>query len=219
MNDVQSDGYTGRANETTGTDEFNAATFLVNQVLSGKWTITLCLVKSVSGGGIGAPAIVSVQPMVNQVDGTGNPTPHGTINGIPAFRLQGGAGAFVADPAVNDIGILACASRDISTVKNNRAPANPGSQRTFDPADGMYIGSLLGAAPTQYVQITADGINIVFPGGISIALSSSGIVISAGSATIATSTDGTVKINGIDFSSHLHSGVQTGAGDSGPPVA
>jgi hypothetical protein len=191
MNDVANDGYTGRANETTGAEDFNAQTFLINQVLSGKWTITLCLVKSVTGGGIDFPAIVSVQPMVSQVDGDGNPTPHGIINGIPAFRLQGGVGAIIADPLVGDIGLLACASRDISAVKNNKTPSNPGSQRMFDPADGLYIGGFLNAAPTTYIQFTEDGINIVAP---------------------------SVKINGIDFSTHIHSAVQTGSGESGPPV-
>jgi hypothetical protein len=202
VNDVTSDGYTGRANETTGADEFNAKTFLINQVLSGKWTITLCVVKSVSGGGVDVPPIVSVQPLVNQVDGQGNPTPHGIINGIPVFRLQGGANAIISDPVAGDIGLLATASRDISAVKNNKAPSNPGSQRMFDPADGLYLGSFFSAAPTQYVQF-----------------SEAGITLKAGSATLVIGSDGTVKINGIDFSSHVHTGVTTGGANSGPPLA
>jgi hypothetical protein len=218
MNDVTSDGYTGRANETTGADEFNAQTFLINQVLSGKWTITLCVVKSVAGGGVNAPPIVSVQPLVNQVDGQGTPTPHGIINGVPVFRLQGGASAFIADPVAGDIGLLASASRDISAVKNNKAASNPGSQRMFDPADSLYLGSFLSAAPTQYVQITPDGINIVFPGGISIKISSSGITLAVGGMSIVISSSG-VTIAGIDFASHVHTGVTTGGADSGPPLA
>jgi hypothetical protein len=191
-NNVSDDGYTGQADETTGAEEFNSLSFLINQVLSGKWTITLCVVKNVSGGGVSTPATVSVQPMVNQVDGYGNPTPHGIINNVPAFRLQGGSSAFIFDPMAGDIGLLACASRDISAVKNNLAPSNPGSLREFDPADGLYLGGFLNAEPTQYIQITADGINIVAP---------------------------SVKINGVEFGTHVHSGVQTGGGDSGPPVA
>jgi len=58
------------------------------------------------------PPIVSVQPLVNQVDGQGNPTQHGIINGVPVFRLQGGANAIIADPVAGDIGLLATASRD-----------------------------------------------------------------------------------------------------------
>ena len=201
MNDVTSDGYTGRANETTGADQFNAQTFLINQVLSGKWTVTLCVVKSVSGGGVDVPPIVSVQPLVNQVDGQGNPTQHGIINGVPVFRLQGGANAIIADPVAGDIGLLATASRDISAVKNNKTSSNPGSQRMFDPADSVYLGSFLSAAPTQYVQF-----------------SEAGITLKSGSATIVVGSDGTVKINGIDFSTHVHTGVVVGAADSGPPL-
>lgn len=218
MNDVSSDGYTGQADETTSAEEFNSQSFLVNQILSGKWTITLAVVKSVSGGGVGKPAIVSVQPMVNQVDGDNNPTPHGVINNVPVFRLQGGAGAFILDPLAGDIGLIACASRDISAVKNNAAPSNPGSQRTFDPADALYLGGFLNAAPTQYVQITADGINIVFPGGISIKISSSGITLAVGGTSIVIA-DGQITIGGIVWGTHLHSGVAPGTGESGPPVA
>lgn len=217
MNDVTSDGYMGRANETTDSEEFNTLTFLVNQILSGKWTVTLCQVKSVSGGGVAAPPIVSVQPMVNQVDGQNNPTAHGEINGVPVFRLQGGTSAFVVDPVAGDIGLLACASSDISAVKNNLVPSNPGSFRTFSPSDGLYLGGFLGAAPQQYVQITPTGINIVFPGGISIKISSSGIALAVGAMSVVISSGG-VSIAGHDFASHVHSGVTTGGGTSGPPV-
>jgi hypothetical protein len=215
---VQSDGYMGQADPMTRTHIFNALAFLVKQVMAGNWTITLGQVKSVSGGGTGGmPAIVGVQPMVNEIDGYGNPTPHGIINNVPAFRLQGGASAFIIDPVVGDIGILACASSDISAVKNNQAPSNPGSFRTFDPADGMFIGGFLNAAPTQYVQITADGINIVFPGGISIKLSSIGITLAVGAHSIVISSSG-ITLDGLAWDAHTHA-VTTAPGETGPPVA
>lgn len=209
MNDVTSDGYTGRANETTGSDDFNAPAFLINQVLSGKWTVTLCVVKGVSGGGVDVPPVVSVQPLVNQIDGQGNPTPHGIINGISVYRLQGGASAIISDPVAGDIGLLATASRDISAVKNNKAPSNPGSQRMFDPADSLYIGAFLSAAPTQYVQFTDGGINIVSPTKITLTVGGTSLVIS----------DGSITIDGIAWETHVHTGVTVGAADSGPPLA
>ncbi len=178
MNDIATDGYIGRETDTTGGDLFNALSFLVNQVISGKWTVTLGQVNSVSGGGVAAPALVGVQPMVNQTDGSGNPTPHGIINNVPAFRLQGGTGAIIADPVVGDIGLLACAMSDISAVKQNLAPSNPGSFRTFSPSDAMYFGALLGAAPKQYMQITP-----------------SAIIISAGTTVVTINFNGTIIIN------------------------
>jgi hypothetical protein len=215
---IQDDGYTGQADPMARTHLYNALSFMVSQIMAGNWTVTLAVVKTVTGGGIDGPAIVGVQPMVNQLDGAGNSTPHGIISNIPAFRLQGGASAFIADPAVGDIGLLACASSDISAVKNNKAPSNPGSFRTFDPADGLFIGGFFNAAPTQYIQITEDGISIVFPGGISIALSSAGITLAVGNTSIVIA-DGTITIGGIVWGTHLHSGVMTGGGESGPPVA
>jgi hypothetical protein len=212
------DGYMGQADPMAWAHPYNALSFMINQVIAGKWTITLGQIKSVSGGGIGSPCIVGVQPMVNEIDGYGNPTPHGIINGVPAFRLGGGTGAFIADPVVGDIGILACASSDISAVKNNRAPSNPGSFRTFDPADAMYLGSLLGSAPEQYVQITPQGITIQFGAGISITLASTGITLQAGSAAILIATDGTITINGIVWDTHLHA-VTTAPGVTGVPEA
>lgn len=199
-NDVQSDGYTGQANETTSGDQFNAAVFLINQVLNGKWTITLCQVQNVTGGGPGALATVDVQPMVNQMDGQNQATPHGVIYGLPVFRFQGGNNAFIADPKAKDIGLMACASRDISAVKNTQAIANPGSSRSFDPSDGMYIGGFLNAAPTNYIEINDGGINIV-----------------AGSAKIIIAVNGQITINGIVWDIHHHNGVTIGGGISGPP--
>lgn len=218
-NDVQSDGYQGQATETTGAEELNGLTFLINQVLNAKWTITLCQVTAISGGGVNAaPGIVSVQPLVNQVDGQGNSTPHGVINGVPVFRMQAGTAAFIMDPLVGDIGLLACASRDISTVVSTQAAANPGSARTFAPSDGLYLGGFLNKAPTQSLQISKDGIVFTFSSSISVTINSNGITLTAGSASINIANNGKVTINGIVWDTHLHSAVATGTGESGPPV-
>jgi len=224
-NDVQSDGFVGQANETTGADSFNAQAFLVNQIISGKWTVCVVKVTAVKGGGpTSAPPTVSVQPLVNQVDGQGQATPHGVINGIPVVRMQGGNGAVVVDPLEGDIGIMLVASRDISAVKNTQAQANPGSTRTFDPADGIYLGGILNKAPGPYFQITKDQIvgqfnqgngftinaaGISFTGvNMSIKASSSGLALTAGSASIAVNKT---------WDTHTHP-VSTAPGETGAPV-
>lgn len=223
---TSNNGYIGRENPTTSSDEFNALSFLINQIISGKWTITLGLVQSVSGGGSTAgPPTVNVQPMVNQTDGQGQSTPHGIINNIPAFRLQGGSGAFIADPVAGDIGLLAFAMSDISAVKKTQAPANPGSFRTFSPSDAMYFGALLSAAPTQFVQITPQGITLNFSSSVSIVMNSSGITLKVGSATvtidsgnITITSGGTITLDGIVWNTHQHP-VTTAPGTTGPPEA
>lgn len=216
--DVTNDGYQGQANETTGSEEFNAFSFLVSQILNSKWTITVCQVKAVMGGGpTAAPAMVNVQPMVNQVDGQGQATAHGVINNIPVFRMQGGTSAIVADPSVGDIGLLACASRDISTVKSTQAAANPGSGRTFDPSDGLYIGGFLNKAPTQYIEISSEGINLVAAPGIMLTINAAGITLTSGANTLLIPKTGEIKLNGIAFSQHVHQ-VDTTPSHSGFPI-
>jgi hypothetical protein len=129
-------GFAGDKTATDGLDKFNALAFAVNQALSGIATATV--VKVIGINSSVAPRLVNVQPMVNQIDGNGNPTPQGSLFNLPFIRLQGGTGGIIADPVIGDIGLAVFASRDISLVKRSRALANPGSRRKFDMADGIY---------------------------------------------------------------------------------
>lgn len=148
----------GQADQTSAGSEFNAISFVFNQLLGRMATGTLVQVKAVSNnGGISPVGTVDVQPMINQIDGGGNATPHGTIFSLPYFRLQGGTNAVIIDPEVGDIGFAAFASSDISVVQQTKAVSNPGSRRTFDWADGLYFGGFLNGTPTQFIQFTEGG--------------------------------------------------------------
>ena len=59
--------------------------------------------------------------------------------------------------------MCAFASRDISTVKNTKAVSNPGSQRTYDWSDGLYLGGFINGAPTQYLQFLGGSIKAKSP--------------------------------------------------------
>jgi hypothetical protein len=171
-------GYEGEADPTTGLGHFNALSFIAKQILSRAWTMTLAQVKSVTNSGeVKDTGSVSLQPLVNQVDGQGNATPHGTISNAIYFRYGGKDGAIICDPAVGDIGIMLSASSDISSVKANKAQANPGSSRRFDPADAIYLGAVLSAAPTQYVTFTSTGIKIADKNGNAIEFKEGGIFV------------------------------------------
>jgi phage baseplate assembly protein gpV len=167
---------------------------------------------------------VDVQPMVNQVDGTGNPTPHETIHNLPYFRLQGGVNAIILDPVVGDIGIAVFCSRDISQVKRTKAISNPGSAGRFDWADGLYIGGFLNAVPTQYIQFSNTGIALSTPNTFTVTANNTVInspVTVNGVSTLNgnVASTGTLTNNGHAVgSTHLHTGVQGGIGTSGPPV-
>ena len=171
-------GYPGNADPTTLGDQFNALWFIAKQVLSGAWTITLAQVKSVTNAGeVKDTGTVSLQPLVNQVDGQGNATPHDTISNAIYFRYGGKDGAIICDPAVGDIGIMLSSSRDISSVKANKAAANPGSSRRFDPADAIYLGAVLSAAPSQYITFTSTGLKIADKNNNAIEFKQGGIFV------------------------------------------
>jgi hypothetical protein len=161
-------GYTGDAWFFDAATHFGAQSFLVKQVIAGKSFAALVQVQSVSAGGVGLVGTVSVQPMVNQVDGLGNQVPHGTIYSLPYFRLQGGASAVIMDPSEGDIGLAVICDRDISTVKATRAVSGPGSRRRNDWGDGLYLGGFLNGTPTTYVDLTGGSVAVVTPGNVTI---------------------------------------------------
>ncbi|MEX3614264.1 MAG: oxidoreductase [Burkholderia gladioli] len=157
-------GYRGSQRPTSGTSPFNEQSFLIWQALRTISGARLVQVQAVTNsGGVAPVGFVDVLPLVNQLDGSDNAMPHGVIHNLPYFRLQGGANAVIIDPQPGDIGVAVVEDRDISSVKANRGPANPGSKRIFDMADGLYIGGFLNGSPSQYVQFSTAGISLVSP--------------------------------------------------------
>ena len=137
--------------------------FIINQMTAKMQTVTLVRVVKAQGVGVNPVGSVDVQPLVAQLDGSGNAMPHGVIYNVPYFRLQGGKNAVIIDPEIGDIGLCAFASRDISQVKQNRAAAAPPSRRRFDFADGLYLGGFLNGTPEQYVLLNTSGMKLVSP--------------------------------------------------------
>lgn len=195
----QGGDYQGQATPYAEPNLVNALDYMIRQVVAEKAFASLVKVLSVTGGGVSAPPPVSVQPMVNQIDGNANQTPHGEIFDIPVFRMQAGNAAVIIDPVVGDIGAAIICDRDISNVKQTGAPAGPGSFNQNDYADGLYFGEFLGGTPENYVQVTQSGMNIVSTGTIAI-------------------MSAMLTHNGRDIgSTHEHTLTQPGAGNSGPP--
>jgi hypothetical protein len=204
-----SGGYSGQAWQQTRGSDFNALDFVIRQIIAGKAFTSIVQVKSVTAGGTSYPSIVSVQPMVNQVDGFGNSQAHGTIYNIPCFRLQSGLGAVILDPIVGDIGVAIMCDRDISNVKATKEVSNPGTFRHHSWSDGIYFGSVLGGPVSQYVQITQAGISVQSTGTISLS--------AGGGYGISITSSGTT-IDGRLFLTHEHSGVQSGSSSTGHVV-
>lgn len=155
-------GHFGQEGYNSANSEYNAISFIVMSLLgSFVSTMKIVKVKSVTNeGALAAVGFVDVQPMVNLMNGVGETSEHGTIFNVPYFRLQGGKNAVIVDPAVDDIGIMVCADRDSSVVKESKAVSQPGSQRRFSMADGVYIGGILNGTPEQFIRFHEDGIEI-----------------------------------------------------------
>lgn len=145
-------GY-GQQDPADSSGEFNKDSFLIQQALSRISTAKPVIVRAVDA----SAKTVDVQPMVNQVDGQNNATPHGTIFGIPYLVLQYGTNAVKMTPAVGDKGVMICADRDISAVVATKDVAPPGSFRKLDAADGIFIGGILNEEPTQWIEFTDGG--------------------------------------------------------------
>ncbi len=208
-------GFTGIADAAARSGDFNQHAFLISQMLSKVETCALVQVVTVTTtGGINPAGTVDVLPLVNQIDGDGNAMPHGTVHALPFFRLQAGANAIIIDPVVGDIGMAGFASRDISSVKANKAQANPGSRRRHDFADGLYFGGFLNGQATQYLAFLASGISIVSPTAVTLHAP----MVSIASPTVAI-TGNVFTHNGVNVgSTHRHGGVQAGTANTSFPL-
>jgi hypothetical protein len=200
-------------NDTRG--GYNPTRFIIQQALGRVRTLMLAQVKAVGAG------IVDVQPLVSMVDSQGNAVNHGIIHGCPYLEMRAGISAIVAVPVVGDVGLIGVCDRDSSAALANPTPGPPPSAREFDMADAIYLfGISLGAAPTHTITVTPTG--FVVSGNLTIEgnLLLGGTIEAAAGGTYAgnISTSGNVTAGTVSLKTHIHSGVTTGGGDSGPPV-
>jgi hypothetical protein len=149
--------------------------FLLRRYAAQMRTVTLAKVISCTNtGGLVVAGTVNIQLLLNQLDSAGNEEPLPVIYNVPYIRAQGGVNAFIMDPAENDIGLVCFGDRDLSAIIASKGAAAPGSNRRFSLSDALYIGGLLNAVPTQYVQFNNNGINVVTPNALQITTGSGG---------------------------------------------
>jgi len=236
-------------NPAASTNALTAWSYAFRAAMAKVRTSIPVQVTAVHGGGLGPVGRVDVQPLVQQTDSAGNVLALPVLYGLPYLRWQGGASAVILDPAVNDIGLVCFADRDVSAVIASGKQSAPGSNRRFSLADGFYMGATLNAQPTQYLWFDADNsVKLISPnpiqaiadngasnpptvtmnssgivlsfGGHSITINSSGIAISGAVTGDDTATfNGEVEGNSVKLSTHTHSGVSSGSSNSGPPNA
>lgn len=111
------------------------------------------------------------------------------------------------------------ASTDISNVKRAKEPTTPGSFRRFDWSDGIYLGGLLNAEPTQFIQMDSAGVTITATSGQPVTINVDSVTMSGDlTVTGSISSGAGSTFGGKAFDTHTHTGVTTGGGTSGPPA-
>lgn len=231
-------------------DPDRAQQFIILKLLREIHTCTLVRVQTVQPAS-GKVGFVTVVPLVQEVDTAGVVIEQTPIYNVPYLRYQGGSSAVILDPAVGDIGLAIFAERDITAIKATQQAGPAATDRTYSSADGLYIGGVLNADPTQYVQFQPSGAGIKIHSPGNIVLEAGGnVTMSAGGSTTLTAPGGFIVnanmtlngtmsgtasgagayqfagtiqapdavINSVTFSTHKHTGVQTGGGTSGGPT-
>ena len=191
---ITNDNKRGIGDVYQATSKFNAN----NQQIAGSIqklnTVFLAKIISVSTAGVGGTKTVTAQPLICQIDANGNALPSPKLVEIPHYRVQAGAGAFVVNPHVGDIGVFVCAKRDISNIKNGVTdPQTPASFRSFDLADAIMIATIHTGTASTYVYIDPDNGTIEIKAPASLTVNTATATINASGSTSINSPETTIS--------------------------
>lgn len=191
---ITKDNKRGIGDVYQATSPFNAH----NQQIAGNIqkinTVFLAKILSVSTAGVGGTKTVTAQPLICQIDANGNALPSPKLVEIPHYRVQAGAGAFVVNPHVGDIGVFVCCKRDSSNVKNGTSdPQVPASFRSFDLADSIMIATIHTGTASTYVYIDPDSGTIEIKAPSSLTVNTATATINASGSTSINSPETTIS--------------------------
>ena len=191
---ITKDNKRGIGDVYQATSPFNAH----NQQIAGNIqkinTVFLAKILSVSTAGVGGTKTVTAQPLICQIDANGNALPSPKLVEIPHYRVQAGAGAFVVNPHVGDIGVFVCAKRDISKIKHGVTdPQTPASFRSFDLADAIMIATIHTGTASTYVYIDPDSGTIEIKAPSSLTVNTATATINASGSTSINSPETTIS--------------------------
>lgn len=190
--------------------------------------------------------VAQVQPLIMRVTASGSPISRAPVAAVPVVQM--GAGGFVLDFNLKkgDFGYIKANDRDISLFRQSFTESKPNTYRKHTFQDAVFFpapmtGYAIEAGEeeacvlrtldgTQRVVIMADGIKVY--SDTVITLDAPLVTITGDLVGTGTRATGTASFNGIIHSSvdvtggtepislvhHIHSGVQSGSGDTGPPV-
>ena len=207
---------------------------LISQVVSTSLPVVVTAVER-KGEEAGA-GYVTVKPLLQPRNNSGDGLEVTTIPKLPYFRLQHGKAAIICDPKVGDIGLAVVAKQDISNINGSTTPKVPATYRKFDPSDSFYIGGFWGKAPEVFIHLEDEGtIKIKAPTKVSMEapecevnastsftvnssqINLNGPISGGGSGGADATFTGDVNAKGISLTSHTHTGVQSGNSSTGAP--
>lgn len=230
-----------------GNSEFNAMQQQIEASLQKIETAFVAKIDSCQSSGVGGSKTVSATPLTQMTDGNGNGYDSPAYPALPHYRIQQGKAAIIMNPRPGDVGVFVCSKRDISRISSSsKSPAPPGSTRSFSGSDAVMVGSIHTDAPTYYIsfeendkilihapkgvviesdtavtvkapQVTIDAAETTIKGHVTI---EGGLNVAGGSGAAvdgSLSTTGDVTASGISLTTHTHSGVTPGGGNTGGP--
>ena len=229
-----------------GNSDYNAVNQQIEARIQRLETMFLGRVDSCQSSGVAGSKTVGATPMSQMIDGNGNAYASPSYPSLPHYRIQQGTAAIIMNPRPGDIGVFVCSKRDISNVSQGKQPGPPGSTRSFSPSDAVMVGSIHTQVPTYYIDFSdQDKILIHAPAGVTIesdtavTVKAPQVTIDAAETTIkghvtvegglnvaggsgaavdgSLTTTGDVTADGISLTSHTHSGVTPGGGNTGGP--
>jgi len=159
----------GKTTTNLTRDKFNSLAnvidYAIDQKLLGMNTITVCKVVSYDAD----LRSCTVIPVLNGIDGAGNPILPPTQYTLPIKDVVGNGCGIEIEYAQGDIVEVSYSQRDLTSIKNWWAnnpstpinqQLNPNSYRLFNLADGIVTGHVSNQPPTIKIRITSAGIDI-----------------------------------------------------------
>lgn len=212
------------------------------------WTALPCIISSFNYGNITVECIPAVQGTVTNPDGTQQNVTLPTLVDVPVCFPRGGGYTMTFPIVSGDECLVVLASRCIDAWWSTGQITPPTEDRMHDLSDGFAIvGPFSQSTKINNISQTGamfrsdDGtlfVELDHTQGIVTIKASKEIVLDAPNTTLtgvlvvgnsgavnpAVIVDGVVKATGdvtagtVSHEQHVHSGVQPGTGDTGPPV-
>ena len=153
---------------------------------------------------------VDVEPLIQQLTNENQPIDTSIVYGLLVQRIQHGTCAIIIKPKIGDIGTAKICHKDISGFKKaggKKAPPLHTQPNSYSNAI-FEIGSTFAETPVTYITIEDNVITV----------KSNSLVLDCATVTVNHDLviNGNVTNHGKNISStHTHSGVQTGGGNTG----